>query len=248
MTQAPGSKSHSRTALIVVGVALVLVLGLVIFNLVKPGTPTAQEPPAATEPASTGAEPAASTPTPARATASGSAGATDARLAECTEVTDGFVPQRFTIDALNADETVLALDVDQQGNIAAPPLDQPRTASWWSGGPKPGDEGRALLSIHTYNPSLPPALGNEMYEGGEPQLKAGDLIKLYGKDGQVLCYEYTKDHKFWMDEYDPDSDVMIRETGDPELAIIICWDYDKRTKNWDSRVLFYAEPVDLNAA
>lgn len=250
----------SRTKLIVAATALVLVLGLLVFALTRGGsstaepspdqetmaastTPTPSEtvtdvaPPAPATESATAAVPASPAPTATEASV-------DPRLAECTAVTEGFVPYRFSIDSLNADEKVIALDLDKDGNIAAPPFDQPRTASWWSGGPMPGDDaGKAVMSIHTYNPSLPPALGNYMYEGGQSQLEPGDLIKLYGRDGQVQCYEYTEVKKIWVDEYDPDSDVMVDFQGDPELAIVICWDFDDKTRDWDSRILFYFDPI-----
>lgn len=252
MTHAP--QSASRRRLIVLAVGLALIIGLLIFAVTRGADSTTSPPPqpprgagSSTGPASAG-QPAdvdtSADPSPAESAPSSAAATLPPDVADCTEVTAGFVPHRFTIEALGADEEILALNLDEDGNIAAPPFDQPRTASWWSGGPKPGsDRGRALLSIHTYNPSLPPALGNELYEGGRPQLAPGDLIKLYGRDGQVMCYAYTGEHKFWIADYDPESDVMVDYDGDPELGIIICWDFNQATRDWDSRVVFYGAPV-----
>lgn len=257
----PEPQPQSRTRLIAAAVAVFVVTGLVVFGFTRGGgaapDPVAQS--ASPVVASLDASPASalmpaspSTTAPPSTTAAASPSPTtpaaNPALAECTQVTEGFVPNRFTIESLGADEKVIALNLDKDGNIAAPPFDQPRTASWWSGGPKPGSgKGKAVMSIHTYNPSLPPALGNEMYEGGKPQLKKGDLIKLYGKNGQVMCYEYTDAKKIWVNEYDPNSDVMVDFEGDPELAIVICWDFDKSTRDWDSRILFYADPVKVAA-
>lgn len=257
----PEPRPQSRTRLIAAAVVVFVVIGLVVFGFTRGGgaapDPVAQS--ASPVVASLDASPASplmpaspSTTAPPSTTAAASPSPTtpaaNPALAECTQVTEGFVPNRFTIESLGADEKVIALNLDKDGNIAAPPFDQPRTASWWSGGPKPGSgKGKAVMSIHTYNPSLPPALGNEMYEGGKPQLKKGDLIKLYGKNGQVMCYEYTDAKKIWVNEYDPNSDVMVDFEGDPELAIVICWDFDKSTRDWDSRILFYADPVKVAA-
>ncbi|MCG6566195.1 class F sortase [Tessaracoccus sp. ZS01] len=247
VSQTPEPQRRRSARLLVLLAAVVGVIALLVFALTRGGAPAAG--PAA--PASSSPAPASTTalPSPAPATPSASpAGQAppsgNPALAECTAVSDGFVPQRFTIESLGADERVIALNLDKDGNIAAPPFDQPRTASWWSGGPKPGAaHGKAVLSIHTYNPSLPPALGNEMYEGGRSQLEPGDVIKLYGSDGQVQCYEYTEAVKVWVEDYDPDSDVMVDFEGAPQLAIVICWDYEASTKAWDSRILFYADPV-----
>lgn len=253
VTASPTTPTRSRTRLIFAAVAVTVVVALMVFLVLNGGSPKAEQAPETPTPVVTdtpSTEPAPElAQTPDQTEASPSApSVVDAALADCTQPTEGFVPNRFTIESLGADEPVIALDLDKDGNIAAPPFDEPRMASWWSGGPKPGDDaGKAVLSIHTYNPSLPPALGNEMYEGGRSQLEAGDVIKLYGPDGEVMCYEYTHDLKVWIDEYDPDSDVMYDFEGDPQLAIIICWDFDPRTRDWDSRILFYGSPVTLAA-
>ena len=36
---------------------------------------------------------------------------------------------------------------------------------------------------------------------------------------------------------------MIDFAGDPQLLIIICWDFNKETEDWDSRIFFHATPV-----
>lgn len=165
----------------------------------------------------------------------------------CTAVDAGFVPERYSIDALDVDEPVIALDLDADGNIAAPPKDQARTASWWSGGPKPGsDAGQAVLSIHTYRNGG--AVGNELFDGGKSALQAGDLLRLTGPDGQVLCYEYTDETHIAAADYDPDSDLMVDFDGDPKATIIICWDFNSKTEEWDSRVFFHFAPVTGSSA
>ncbi|SDY34859.1 class F sortase [Tessaracoccus flavus] len=166
----------------------------------------------------------------------------DPGLAECTAVSDGFVPERYAIEAVGAKARVLSLGLDNEGNIAAPPKNESDTASWWNQGPRPGsDRGKAVLSIHTYRNGG--AVGNDLYAGGTSQLKPGDLIKLYGPGGQVLCYEFAEAKKIWIDDYDPNSDVMVDFEGRHQLAIIICWDFDRRTEIWDSRIFFYGNPI-----
>ena len=241
MTHAATPPQQNRTRLIVL-IALALVgIGLIAFAVLR-GMQPAASPSITPGPMSpsvggtvdpTSGSPAAST-TPSSAPASAPG--------DCAAPGAGFVPDRFTIESLGADEPVVALGLDSKGNIAAPPLNEPRMASWWNEGPKPGsDKGKAVLSIHTYRNGK--ALGNEMYAGGENQLKPGDLIKLYGPDGKVQCYEFTEAKKVWVKDYDPESDIMVDFEGDPMLAIIICWDFNKGTEDWDSRVFFYAKPV-----
>ncbi|NHB83961.1 class F sortase [Tessaracoccus sp. HDW20] len=170
-------------------------------------------------------------------------------VAGCTAVTEGFVPDRFTIERFDADERVVALNLDKQGNIAAPPLNEPRMAAWWSGGPKPGaDKGRAILTIHTYRTGN--ALGNEFFRDGQSHFQPGDLLKLHGPDGQVQCYEYSDAQKITVADYAEIADtstMMYDPDGPPSLSIIICWDFEKATEVWNSRVFFNFTPVTVIA-
>lgn len=228
----------------VVAVILVVVGGLYLARP-APTPDTAGLP----SPGPVTSAPESESPTSSAAAPSADASSAPAAQYECTTATEGFEPVRYTFEGgLTVDEKVLALGEDENGNIAAPPPAEKRTASWWSNGPKPGPtEGKAVLSIHTYRNGG--ALGNEMYEGGESRLKPGDLIKLYSSDGEVACYEFTEAKKVWVDEYDPDSDVMIDFEGAPELAMIICWDFDGSADEdagedpWKSRVFFYGSLV-----
>lgn len=193
-------------------------------------------------PAASVAATASDTPTGSPSPTS-SPSATAASAAGCTPVSEGFVPTRFAIPAMDVDEPIVSLNLDEDGNIAAPPLDEPRMASWWNAGPQPGaGKGQAVLSVHTYRNGQ--ALGNELYAGGEPALEPGDVIALTGDDGQVMCYEFTEALKIHVDDYDPDSTVMVDRDGDPRLAMIICWDFDAPTEIWETRVFFYFTPVD----
>lgn len=156
--------------------------------------------------------------------------------------TEGFVPVRYEIERLGSDEKVVSLGLDGDGAIAAPPLNEPRVASWWNQGPRAGsDAGKTVLSIHTYRRGG--ALGNQMYEGGTSVLQPGDRIILRGAQGESACYEFVEAKKINVVDYDPASDVMVDYDGDPLLTMIICWDYVNGSKDWDSRVFFYAKPV-----
>ena len=248
MTTDPQAK-RSRLPLLIVLAAALAVVALIAILIPRGGQTDALPAPPSTTPA-VAASPSPSVAPPSPSVESPVPAATpspsNTAPAECTDPGGGFVPTRFAIPALGAEERVVSLNLDDEGNIAAPPKDEARTASWWNAGPMPGgDAGKALLSIHTYRTGK--ALGNELFADGRPQLAEGDLVKLYGDDGQVQCYEFTGATKVWVADYDPESDVMIDYEGDPQLAIIICWDFNRSTETWDSRVFFYATPVTAAA-
>lgn len=239
MSHATSDPKPARIRLVVVLAALLVVIGLVIYALARPDAPVAGP--------SASPVPTTSAPPVATAAPSSPSVTTDPALAGCTAVSEGFVPTRYTIERFGVDEPIVALDLDDQGNIAAPPKDEPRLASWWSGGPMPGSEkGRAVMTIHTYRNGG--ALGNELFADGRSQFQPGDVIKLHGGDGQVLCYGYTDSLLLAVDDYDPDSTVMVDFEGDPSLSIIICWDFEKLTELWLLRVFFNFKPVTLPSA
>lgn len=162
---------------------------------------------------------------------------------ECSAASSAFTPTAFTIDRVGAHERVLAMGL-QNGIVPAPPMNDRRSAAWWKDGPAPGDgQGKVVLTIHTYRPSLAPALGNELYAGGKSALQPGDIIKLHGKNGEVQCYEFTEAPRIFIDEYDENSTVMLDDSGPESLVIVICWDFDKKTTDWDSRVMFQFKAV-----
>ena len=130
------------------------------------------------------------------------------------------------------------------GACSAP--DEPKTAAWWNLGPTAGSNaGQVVLSIHTYQSGE--AVGNQLYKDGTSQLAAGDVLKLTSADGRTACYQFTEDQKVDEATFDRDSDLLERQTGDPALAIVICWDYNKDTSNWDSRIFFKFKPVTEEA-
>ena len=158
----------------------------------------------------------------------------------------GFVPVSYSIEKLGVEANVVSLGNDADGNIEAPPKDEPKTAAWWNMGPTAGSNaGQVILSIHTYQSGE--AVGNQLYKDGTSQLAAGDVLKLTSADGRTACYQFTEDQKIMVSEFDQNSEVLERQTGDPALAIVICWDHNKETNEWDSRIFFKFKPVTEEA-
>lgn len=161
---------------------------------------------------------------------------------QCTPLGEGFIPTEFEIPHSEVISPVLSLGRDESDAAAAPPVDASHTTGWFNEGPRAGSEaGKVLLTIHTYRQGG--ALGNEMYEDGPKQVNPGDRMLLRDDNGNVACYEVSGIEKIWVDEYDPTSDAIYDNDGDPQIAIVICWDFNHSTEEWDSRIVYYADPV-----
>ena len=226
---------NRKVQLGIAAVAILLAVALTLVWVLQPKNDNPQKadtPPAAS--ASGNADGAAVTSPDAATPASpGACSATDEA---------GFVPVTYSIEKLGIEANVVSLGNDDEGNIEAPPKDEPKTAAWWNKGPAAGSNaGQVVLSIHTYQSGE--AVGNQLYKDGTSQLAAGDVLKLTSADGRTACYQFTEDQKIMVSEFDQNSEVLERQSGDPALAIVICWDHNKETNEWDSRIFFKFKPV-----
>ncbi|MGO4956406.1 class F sortase [Luteococcus sp. Sow4_B9] len=211
------------------------------------GDPSASSPGSSTTASSTPNDSPSGTSTPSRpggnpSTASSSpAASSSARLpAECSTTPGPMVPTRISIGDVAANSSVLSLGLAGDGTVATPPYSQPMSVGWYNLGPKPGaDKGKVVLTAHTFRNGG--GLGNAMHASGG--LEPGDIIRVTGKDGRTLCYRHTGQKKVWVKDYDPDSTVLYDAKGKHQLAIVICWDFDRQRETWDSRVIYYAEPL-----
>lgn len=232
----------------VVVVALVVVAA--VIGLRPPPQATSAQPvPAKVAPSETPSASATPTPTP---TPTHTPSPTPAQT--CTNFTgDMESPTKFVVERMGVDSPMMVVGKDADGNPGAPPPSEAYTTAWYNGSPAPGSEhGNVILTIHTY--SRGQALGNDLYgadglqePSGGKGLREGDLIKISDADGNRVCYRYTGQTKVWVKTYDPKSGVFHNPDGPPQLAIMVCWDYNPGTKDWDSRIIFYAGLIPKGA-
>ena len=161
--------------------------------------------------------------------------------AGCMKNPKPIVPVKYSIDGMKVSAKVLSRGVDETGAAGAPPKNDPSSMAWFNQGPKIGsDKGNAVLTAHTYHKGG--ALGNRLYDKNNG-IKKGDIIRLTDKAGQTVCYRYDHDTKVMVKDYNPNSNILYDNNGPAQAAIVICWDYVKKTGEFDSRVIFYAYPV-----
>ncbi|WP_394276755.1 class F sortase [Luteococcus sp.] len=170
-----------------------------------------------------------------------SGAASPAPPAGCSTDFSRMTPTRATVGDLVRDTPVLSLGVAKDGSVATPPFSQPNSIGWYNLGPRPGDvTGKVVLTAHTFRNGG--ALGNAMH-ASKDGLRPGDVIRISDASGRTLCYRYTTSTKIAVKDYDPDSTVLYDAKGRHQLAIVTCWDFDARREHWDSRIIYYAEPI-----
>lgn len=165
----------------------------------------------------------------------------------CTNTTGTIVPAEteYITPTGTVHSDTITVGKDDKGNPGAPSYDEPLHTAWYQNSARVGStKGNVILTAHTFHNKQ--ALGNMLYgknilADGKGGLKGGDVIKLRDAEGNQVCYRYRSSAKIMVDGYDPDSGVFHNAEGKPQIALMICWDYLTQTKQWDSRIIFYAD-------
>lgn len=233
-------RATARIIGLVVALVLLIVGGAMVWNQSRNAHTSVSQPSPApsSAPATT---PIASPTASASGSAPSSASASAGELAGCAAQPRPITPATLRIDQMKVSTHVLSLGLDSSGAAAAPPKNDPSGVAWFNKGPRPGSaQGKVVLSTHTYHRGG--ALGNELYDSSN-KLRKGAVIRLADSSGTTVCYRFERSTKVTVADYDPDSTILYDNAGAPMLAIVICWDYNKDTSDWASRIIFYGTPV-----
>ena len=169
---------------------------------------------------------------------SGNGGSGGGSNAGCMTTLTPITATRMRIPSMGVSSPVMSVGTDANGAAGAPPKSASHTTAWWTGGPRVGSsQGKAVLTIHTYRNGG--ALGNSMASN----FNTGSIVRLSDSSGRTQCYQLVKRTKVWVKSYDPNSNAVYDNSGRPQIVIVTCWDFNWSTQNWDSRLLYYLEPL-----
>jgi sortase family protein len=222
-----GKKPHRGAiiGIIVVALAIIIAVVAIVLHQKKDDDET-----------SSSAVPAATDITP---TARSQASSTSDLPNGCSAKGSAIDPTKVKIESLNIDAKVSAAGVDSKTNApGVPPLNDPVNFTWYNKSVKPGaPQGMSLLMTHTYHKGG--ASGNKIHES----LKPGDVVRVSSGD-KTMCYKVTNQRKIYVDKYSADDAKFVyNKNGTPRIGILICWDWDKNDKEWDSREVYVAEAM-----
>lgn len=144
-------------------------------------------------------------------------------------------PTRFVVSRMGVDVPMMNVGKDENGKPGAPPKSAAYAVAWYNRSSEVASkQGNVMLTAHTYRNGQ--ALGNDLVKGLQP----GDVIKISDKSGAQACYTYTGKRKVDVKTYDAKSGWFYNPTGPAQLALMVCWDRNPATGDWDSRYIFYA--------
>ncbi|MER5428346.1 class F sortase [Streptomyces sp. NPDC002588] len=147
------------------------------------------------------------------------------------------VPDRVRIPAIRVDAPVIAVGLDADGWVAAPPPEDPNLAGWFTGGVSPGEKGTAVVVGHVDN-HLGPAV---FY--GLGALKKGNRVEVARQDGKTAEFEIYGVEVFAKNNFP--GDRVYASKGSPELRVITCGGGFSKANGYDGNVVAFARLVEV---
>lgn len=123
-------------------------------------------------------------------------------------------PAKMIIPAINAESTLIPLGLNPDKTFTVPPVATPKQASWFDGGPTPGEPGPAIILGHIDGHKIPGIFWRLK------ELKPGDVVEIFYVDGSKRDFHVTRNIQALKNKF-PQQEVL-GFTPHPELRLITC--------------------------
>jgi hypothetical protein len=142
-------------------------------------------------------------------------------------------PTRVQIPAIGVDAAIVPLGLRPDGTMDVP-VDY-GTASWYTGGPRPGENGPAVIAGHVDSETAP-AVFYRLHH-----LHPGDEVDVPRADGTRSTFVVTRVARFEKEGF-PTQEVF-GPTADAELRLVTCGgDFDFTRLSYRANVVVFARP------
>src|SRR5580704_8552942 len=142
-------------------------------------------------------------------------------------------PVSLTIPLIGVQTQLMTLGLAAGGALQVPPLSSASIAGWYTGSPRPGAVGSAIIVGHIDSVSGPGVFYRL------PELKAGDKVYVKRADGTLAEFRVTSVQTYLKDQF-PTEDVY-GPVPDAELRLITCGGtFDAATRHYLSNIVVYA--------
>ena len=147
-------------------------------------------------------------------------------------------PTTLTIPAIGVSSSLLHLGLADDGTIAVPqPGPDYDRAAWFTGSPRPGQVGPAVLEGHVDSAEEGPSV---FYRIGD--LEVGDTITVERADGTSVGFSVTGAQRYAKDDFP--TLAVYGNTAGPELRLITCGgSFDAATGHYRDNTVVYARQV-----
>ncbi|MFD9880774.1 class F sortase [Streptomyces alboflavus] len=144
---------------------------------------------------------------------------------------------RVRIKAIRVDAPVMAVGLDAEGWVDAPPPDDPNLAGWFTGAVSPGEKGTAVVVGHVDNQRGPAVFY------GLGSLKKGNRVEVLRKDRRTAVFEIYGIEVFEKNNF-PGGRVYA-SGATPELRVITCGGGFSKRDGYDGNVVVFARLVEV---
>lgn len=121
-------------------------------------------------------------------------------------------PVSVEIPVIGVRSELVDLDLDAARHLEVP--SDPDLAGWYVRGPRPGQDGPAVIAGHV-DSTRGPAVFWRLHD-----LRPGDLVRVHGDDGGVATF--TVDHVGRWPKTSFPTDEVYRRANGPELRLVTC--------------------------
>ncbi|MCO7197448.1 class F sortase [Pseudonocardia sp. McavD-2-B] len=145
-------------------------------------------------------------------------------------------PASVEVPAIDARSSLVETDLNDDGSVEVPPVEQPEQASWYRQSPKPGQPGPAILLGHV-NGAGRPGVFAEL-----AAVEAGDDVLVGREDGSTARFEvYRVDV---VDKGAFPTQAVYGDTSGPELRLVSCGgEFVGGELGYSDNVIAYAREV-----
>ena len=151
---------------------------------------------------------------------------------------ESVVPIKLRMTSIEVEAPVIATGVDSNTGQMAVPTNVTDVA-WYQYGPRPGEDGSAVLAAHVDLAGQGPGVFFRLRE-----LAPGDIVEVEFSDGSVRFFRIEARTVYDKTEL-PLETIFARE-GSPVLTLITCGgSFSESSRRYDSNVVTYAVPVDV---
>jgi sortase (surface protein transpeptidase) len=145
-------------------------------------------------------------------------------------------PAELSIPKIGANSTLVGLGLGADNTVEVPPVSTPMQAGWFTGGPRPGEPGPAVILGHV-NGNGKPGIFDRLHE-----LTVGDEILIQRTDGTTARFTVRKVDEVPKAQFP--TDAVYGDTAGPELRLITCGgSFDRTAHSYRDSVIVYAVPA-----
>ena len=140
-------------------------------------------------------------------------------------------PVSLTIPLIGVTTKLIRLGLASDGSLQVPPTTS--VAGWYTGSPRPGATGSAIIVGHIDSVSGPGVFFRL------PELRKGDQVYIRRADGTLVKFLVTAVQQYLKNQFP--TQAVYGPTPDPELRLITCdGTFDTATGHYLSNIVVYA--------